>query len=208
MFALLWEKCNQMTKKRSNGCTLGRFVGIFLILRFFNLIFSHNMIQIRNNPLIFVILFFFWKEQIQLIHPGIVHPFDFQWNWYPWSCASCKCNDISNNKSTSWSFIAYVMCDWEDFVAVIFTWLELIGYIIVAMFELSGFIFHSNVHVTDSRLLHNQWLIDIEISKTMSMQICWTEDLSWYWRWETNFKHIRPPKDVFGSYKYWPWTII
>ena len=206
MFALLWEKCNQMTKKRSNGCTLGRFVGFFLILRFFNLIFSHNMIQRRNNPLIFVILFFFWKEQIQLIHPGIVLHLIF--SGIDIRDPAYHANAMIFLTIRALGGLAYVMCDWEDFVAVILIQLELIGYIIVAMFELSGFIFHSNVHVTDSRLLHNQWLIDIEISKKMSMQICWTEDLSWYWRWETNFKHIRPPKDVFGSYKYWPWTII
>ena len=37
-------------------------------------------------------------------------------------------------------------------MAVILIQLELIGYIIVAMFELSGFICHLNVHVIDTRL--------------------------------------------------------
>jgi len=206
MFALLWEKCNQMTKKRSNGCTLGRFVGIFLILRFFNLIFSHNMIQIRNNPLIFVILFFFWKEQIQLIHPGIVHPFDFQWNWYPWSCASCKCNDISNNKSTRWSSLCDVrlrgFCGCHSYPIRI-DWLHHCSYVRAIWLHLSF-----ECACNRYPIIHNQWLIDYRDSKKMLMQICWTEDLSWYWRWEANFKHIRPTKDVFGSYKYWPGTII
>jgi hypothetical protein len=40
------------------------------------------------------------------------------------------------------------------------------------------------------------------------MQICWAEVLSWYWRWETNFKHIGATKDGFWSYEYWSWTLI
>jgi len=76
----------------------------------------------------------------------------------------------------------------------------------VASFHLSV-LFTSDVYLIVASLVVRLLIILIEVEKNL-MQICWTEVLSWYWRWETNFKHIGATKDGFWSYKYWSWTLI
>jgi len=71
----------------------------------------------------------------------------------------------------------------------------------MASFHLSV-LFTSDMYLIVASLVVRLLIILIEVEKNL-MQICWTEVLSWYWRWETNFKHIGATKDGFWSYKYW-----
>jgi len=76
----------------------------------------------------------------------------------------------------------------------------------MASFHLSV-LFTSDMYLIVASLVVRLLIILIEVEKNL-MQICWTEVLSWYWRWEANFKHIGATKDGFWSYKYWSWTLI
>ena len=71
----------------------------------------------------------------------------------------------------------------------------------MASFHLSV-LFTSDMYLIVASLVVRLLIILIEVEKNL-MQICWTEVLSWYWRWEANFKHIGATKDGFWSYKYW-----
>jgi len=73
---------------------------------------------------------------------------------------------------------------------------------IVASFHLSV-LFTYDMYLIVASLVVRLLIILTEVEKNL-MQICWTEVLSWYWR----FKHITATKDGFWSYEYWSRTLI